>query len=157
LQNCWCVICVYLIRGSGCKWFIRCPWGNRTDPVKLSGAHAWPSEVFRTRTGACGPDTLGGSATRSSSASGEAEFCTRGPVCPSVVLDVPSGDGRRRARTVAYVQPCCWAWTRPWSCCHCTPVALCRVGMCIECGCPPLVFGHALSLLKGKCALGIFL
>jgi hypothetical protein len=33
------------------------------DPVKLSGAHAWPSEVFRTRTGACGPDTLGGSAT----------------------------------------------------------------------------------------------
>jgi hypothetical protein len=94
---------------------------------------------------------------RSSSASSEAEFCTRGSVYPSVVLDVPSGDGRRRARTVAYVQPCCWAWTRPWSCCHCTPVALCRVGMCIECGCPPLVFGRALSLLKGKCALGIFL
>ena len=27
-------------------------------PVKLSGAHAWPSEVFETRTGACGPDNL---------------------------------------------------------------------------------------------------
>jgi hypothetical protein len=48
--------------GPGCKWFIRCPWGNWTDPVKLSGAHAWPSEVFKTRTCACGPDTLGGSA-----------------------------------------------------------------------------------------------
>jgi hypothetical protein len=33
------------------------------DPVKLSGAHAWPSEVFETRTGACGPNNLGGSAT----------------------------------------------------------------------------------------------
>jgi hypothetical protein len=34
-----CVICVTYSRGSGCKWFILCPWGNRTDPVKLSGAH----------------------------------------------------------------------------------------------------------------------
>jgi hypothetical protein len=32
--------------------------GNRTDPVELSGAHAWLSEVFGTRTGACGPDNL---------------------------------------------------------------------------------------------------
>jgi hypothetical protein len=37
--------------------------GNRTDPVKLSGAHAKLSEVFETRTGACGPNNLGGSAT----------------------------------------------------------------------------------------------
>jgi hypothetical protein len=33
------------------------------DPVKLSGAHVWPSEVFETRAGACGPNNLGGSAT----------------------------------------------------------------------------------------------
>jgi hypothetical protein len=37
---------------------IRCPWGNRTDPVELSGAHAWLSEVFGTRTCACGPNNL---------------------------------------------------------------------------------------------------
>jgi hypothetical protein len=36
--------------------------------------------------------------------------------------------------------------TRPQSCCHCTPVALGRVGMRIKCSYPPLVFGHALSL-----------
>jgi hypothetical protein len=38
----------------------------------------------------------------SSLASGEAEFCARGSICASVVIDVPSGDGRRRARTVAH-------------------------------------------------------
>jgi hypothetical protein len=37
--------------------------GNRTDPVKLFSAHAYLSEVFETRTGACGPNNLGGSAT----------------------------------------------------------------------------------------------
>jgi hypothetical protein len=44
-------------------WFIRGSWDTRTDPVKLSGAHAQPSEVFETRAGACGPNNLGGSAT----------------------------------------------------------------------------------------------
>jgi hypothetical protein len=39
---------------------------------------------------------------RASPASGEAEFCARGPVCSSVVLGVPSRDGRRHARTVAH-------------------------------------------------------
>jgi hypothetical protein len=38
---------------------------------------------------------------RLSSASGEAEFCARGPLCPSVVLDVLSGDGRQCARNHA--------------------------------------------------------
>jgi hypothetical protein len=36
--------------------------------------------------------------------------------------------------------------TRPQSYCHCTPIALGRVGVRIECGCPPLAFRHALSL-----------
>jgi hypothetical protein len=44
-------------------WFIRGPWDTQTDPVKLSGAHALPSEVFETRAGACGPNNLRGSAT----------------------------------------------------------------------------------------------
>jgi hypothetical protein len=39
---------------------------------------------------------------RSSSASSEVEFCVQGLLCPSVVLDVPSGDGRRHARIVAH-------------------------------------------------------
>jgi hypothetical protein len=39
---------------------------------------------------------------RASPASGEAEFCAQGPVCSSVVLGVPSRDGRRRVRTVAH-------------------------------------------------------
>jgi hypothetical protein len=39
------------------------PWDTRTDPIKLSGAHAQPSEVFETRIDACGPNNLGGSAT----------------------------------------------------------------------------------------------
>jgi hypothetical protein len=30
------------------------------------------------------------------------------------------------------------------SCCHCTPVALRRVGTCIQCGCLPATFGRAL-------------
>jgi hypothetical protein len=49
--------------GPSCKWFIRGHWDTRTDHVKLSGAHAYPSEVFETRTDACGPNNLGGSAT----------------------------------------------------------------------------------------------
>jgi hypothetical protein len=49
--------------GPSCKWFIRGPWGTRIDPVNLSSAHAWSSEVFETRTGACGPNNLGGSTT----------------------------------------------------------------------------------------------
>jgi hypothetical protein len=32
-------------------------------PIKLFGAPAWPSEVFRTGTSACAPDNLGGSVT----------------------------------------------------------------------------------------------
>jgi hypothetical protein len=36
--------------------------------------------------------------------------------------------------------------TRPRSCCHFTPVALGKVGVRIECGCPSLAFGNALSL-----------
>ena len=32
---------------------------------KLSGAHAYPSEVLRTMTGVCGPNNLGGSVTAS--------------------------------------------------------------------------------------------
>jgi hypothetical protein len=39
--------------------------GTRTDPVKLFGTHAQPSEVLRTRTCACGLDNLGGSITTS--------------------------------------------------------------------------------------------
>src|SRR5688500_2677802 len=38
---------------------------------------------------------------RSNSASGEAEFCARGSAASPVVLDVPSGDGRRHVCTVA--------------------------------------------------------
>jgi hypothetical protein len=40
---------------------------------------------------------------RESPVSGEVEICDRGPLCSSVVLGVPSGDGRRRARIVAHV------------------------------------------------------
>jgi hypothetical protein len=47
-------------------WFIRGPWDTQTDPIKLSGAHAQPSEVFETRVGACEPNNLGGSATATS-------------------------------------------------------------------------------------------
>jgi hypothetical protein len=39
---------------------------------------------------------------RSSSASSEVEFCAQGLLCPSVVLDVLSGDGRRHARIVVH-------------------------------------------------------
>jgi hypothetical protein len=38
------------------------------------------------------------------------------------------------------------SFIRLWSYCHCTPVALDRVGMRIECGFPLLAFGCALSL-----------
>jgi hypothetical protein len=48
------VLVVKLIQG---------PLDTRTDPIKLFGAHAEPFEVFETRTGACGPNNLGGSAT----------------------------------------------------------------------------------------------
>jgi hypothetical protein len=34
---------------------------------------------------------------------GRGRVCSRGLVCPSVVLDVPSGNGRRRACTVAHI------------------------------------------------------
>jgi hypothetical protein len=43
--------------------------GTRTDLVKLFGTHAQSSEVLGTRTGACGPDNLGGSITTSIEAS----------------------------------------------------------------------------------------
>jgi hypothetical protein len=32
--------------------------------------------------------------------------------------------------------------TRLWSCCHCTPAILHRVGTRIECGCLPMAFGR---------------
>jgi hypothetical protein len=65
-------------------WFFRCPWGNRTDPIKLSGAHAWPSEVFETRAGACGPDNLGDSAIVALSTA-EDEYIATGHCCAQLL------------------------------------------------------------------------
>ena len=83
---------------------------------------------------------------RVSSASGETEFAPKGwsallsyyMSCQGLADDVRvqwrvrNHDGESLTRLQPY--------------CHYTPVALGRVGMCIECDCPLLAFGCTLSL-----------
>jgi hypothetical protein len=90
-------------------WWLSFPW-CAPQLVEWSPAGFTVEQVAEAELGRGGDGTWGRAQRRArrrlhqraSPTLGEAKICARGPVYSSVMLGVPSRDGRRRARTVAH-------------------------------------------------------